>query len=117
MFRVGLNACQDGTEAFGGARQRQHRLRSAQDQLLVLERQQTVLYSETAEALTEPPEYVALGSTPFDRQKKYRELCDAYLREIGLLNDMPEGADLAAIETEDLESKIAACIRGDPIPF
>ena len=73
---------------------------------------------EITEALTPPPEYVALGSTPVERQKKYRELCDAYLREVGLLNDMPPGdADLAAIESEDVEAKIAASIRGDPIPF
>ena len=73
---------------------------------------------ETTETLTEPPEYVALGSTPGERQKKYRELCDAYLREVGLLNDKPpEGADLATIEAEDVASKIAASIRGDPIPF
>ncbi|MCP4599376.1 MAG: hypothetical protein GY847_02380 [Proteobacteria bacterium] len=39
--------------------------------------------------LTPPPAYIALGSTPEQRQKKYRSLCDRYLREEGLINDKP----------------------------
>lgn len=40
--------------------------------------------------LTPPPAYQALGRTARERQRKYRELCDAYLRAAGLLDDAPE---------------------------
>ena len=39
--------------------------------------------------LTPPRAYLALGKTPEARQKKYRQLCDQYLREAGLVDDDP----------------------------
>lgn len=37
-----------------------------------------------------PDEYLALGKTPSERQKKYRSICDAYMRELGLIDDSPD---------------------------
>jgi putative transposase len=37
--------------------------------------------------LTPPKAYLSLGKTAKERQKKYRSLCDAYLREAGLIED------------------------------
>ena len=45
--------------------------------------------SEVTAHLTPPPAYLALGKTPKARQRKYRQLCDAYLRQVGLINDRP----------------------------
>lgn len=42
------------------------------------------------EHLTPPPAYLALGRSARERQRKYRERCDAYLRAAGLLDDAPE---------------------------
>lgn len=39
--------------------------------------------------LTVPDWYLELGKTKEARQKRYRQLCDRYLREEGLLNDEP----------------------------
>jgi putative transposase len=39
--------------------------------------------------LTPPPAYLALGSTPAERQARYRSLCDEYMRREGLINDRP----------------------------
>jgi putative transposase len=69
---------------------------------------------DISDALTPPPEYLALGRTPDERQKKYRELCDAYLREVGLLVDAPGETDLELSASEDVDSRIAVGIRGDP---
>ena len=43
--------------------------------------------SQHTKHLTAPKAYLALGKTPKARQKKYRSLCDAYLRAAGLIND------------------------------
>ena len=43
-----------------------------------------------SERLTPPPEYLALGKTPAERQKRYRERCDEYLRAQGLIDDRPK---------------------------
>jgi len=40
--------------------------------------------------LTPPPEYLALGRTPKERQRRYRQLCDAYMREKGYIQDRPD---------------------------
>lgn len=40
--------------------------------------------------LTPPEEYIALGKTPAERQRKYRSICDAYMRELGLIDDAPD---------------------------
>lgn len=41
------------------------------------------------EHLTPPPGYFALGRTAEERRKKYRSLCDLYLRQAGLIADTP----------------------------
>jgi putative transposase len=45
--------------------------------------------SRFTEKLTPPPEYLALGNSSAERQRRYRELCDAYLREQGFVTDRP----------------------------
>lgn len=45
--------------------------------------------SSFTDSLTPPPAYNALGETPKERQRKYRQMCDEYLRHKGLLNDRP----------------------------
>ena len=63
--------------------------------------------------LTPPPAYLALGRTARERQQKYRQLCDAYLREKGLLDDAPEdGAEMAA-PNEESEAGALTCGRLD----
>lgn len=50
-------------------------------------------YGETNEftdILDVPAAYLALGKTPAQRQRAYRSLMDAYLRQNGLLDDAPE---------------------------
>lgn len=41
-------------------------------------------YTRSIEA---PQAYLQLGATPKERQRKYRKLCDSYLREAGLIED------------------------------
>lgn len=45
--------------------------------------------SANTEALTQPPAYLALGKTAKERQRRYRKMCDEYLRNKGLLDDRP----------------------------
>jgi putative transposase len=45
--------------------------------------------NEFTKYLTPPPAYLELGNTPVERQRKYRQLCDEYLRECELLDDEP----------------------------
>lgn len=45
--------------------------------------------NELTEHLTPPQAYLELGDTPEKRQRKYRQLCDQYLRESGLIDDRP----------------------------
>jgi putative transposase len=63
---------------------------------------------EVTAHLTPPPAYLALGRTPAERQRKYRQRCDAYLRSKGLLDDAPEvgvdGLGPAAPDTSELDS-------------
>ena len=44
---------------------------------------------ELTRHLTPPDWYVELGQTPEVRQMWYRRLCDAYMRELGLIDDAP----------------------------
>lgn len=46
--------------------------------------------SAATEGLTPPPAYQRLGRTATERQKKYRQRCDQYLRRVGLIDDRPE---------------------------
>ncbi len=43
--------------------------------------------SKQTEQLDPPAWYIALGRTPRERQRRYRQLLDAYLRSIDLLED------------------------------
>ena len=45
--------------------------------------------SDITAHLTPPEAYLELGRTPEERQRKYRQLCDEYLREQGLIDDDP----------------------------
>ena len=67
------------------------------------------------EKLVQPPEYLALGKTPEARQRKFRSLCDEYLRKKGLIEDQPE--DLTekkpAVATPSV-TDIAESAWGDP---
>jgi putative transposase len=45
--------------------------------------------NEFTKFLTPPPAYLELGATPQARQRKYRQLCDQYLRASDLLDDRP----------------------------
>ncbi len=66
--------------------------------------------------LTMPREYLSLGKSAAERQKRYRELCDEYLRKNGLIDDRPsergETPLGATIETDGLS--VLPCSRGDP---
>ena len=67
--------------------------------------------SEATEGLTPPPAYQRLGRTAKERQKKYRQRCDQYLRRVGLIDDRPgEGEEAEpAVNSEgfDLETVLA----------
>ena len=57
--------------------------------------------SELTNHLVPPPAYLALGRTPGERQRKYRQLCDIYLRNAGLIDDRPsEETDERPAESE-----------------
>ena len=45
--------------------------------------------TEYTQQLTPPEAYMELGESPAERQSKYRQLCDEYLREQGLIEDDP----------------------------
>ena len=45
--------------------------------------------SSVTRHLTPPKAYLELGKTSTERQRKYRQHCDQYLREAGLINDEP----------------------------
>jgi putative transposase len=66
--------------------------------------------------LTPPAAYLALGSTPSARQRKYRSLCDQYLRKAGLLDDRPSEEVAEPLETEEARRACdeAPHSRGDP---
>ena len=68
------------------------------------------------EKLTMPREYLSLGKSPEARQKRYRELCDAYLRRNGLIDDRPsEEVESAAAFGGQIDSEsVTPCSRGDP---
>lgn len=48
--------------------------------------------NEFTEALDVPTAYLELGKTPKQRQKRYRQHIDIYLRDAGLINDEPVGS-------------------------
>jgi putative transposase len=60
--------------------------------------------SELTEDLTPPPAYLALGDTAEERQRRYRELCDLYLRKQGLINDRPDEDVAEPLATDGLET-------------
>ena len=67
--------------------------------------------------LIPPPAYLALGDTPKKRQKKYRSLCDHYLRQEGVIDDTPPEYSGDGIQSERLTlqpdgTQVRA--RGDP---
>ncbi len=67
--------------------------------------------------LTQPPAYLALGDTPEKRQKRYRSLCDHYLRDEGLIDDAPDEhqPDKKTIkETNPQNEQTLQKARGDP---
>jgi putative transposase len=67
------------------------------------------------EKLTPPPEYLALGNSPEERQRRYRERCDAYLREHGLIADRPPEPSGDGPRTTLLQnSEVPSQARGDP---
>ena len=76
--------------------------------------------NEYTEHLTPPPAYLALGDTPSKRQKKYRSLCDSYLREQGLIDDEPSEEGTHGDEFENSPNQSTECsirARGDPKQF
>ncbi|MCP4598945.1 MAG: hypothetical protein GY847_00115 [Proteobacteria bacterium] len=67
--------------------------------------------------LTPPQAYMALGDTPEKRQKRYRSLCDQYLRDEGLIDDAPSEHQPDGELTKGINSKnkeIPPQARGDP---
>lgn len=62
------------------------------------------------EHLTQPAWYLALGNTKRKRQRRYRQLCDRYLRREGLLNDEPldSVSDLDGEADQKEEQRVAA---------
>ncbi len=61
--------------------------------------------SAHTEHLTPPPVYLALGKTAETRRRRYRKLCDQYLRRAGLINDRPEETSDVLHLDEDRESE------------
>jgi putative transposase len=72
--------------------------------------------NEYTRHLTPPPSYLLLGDTPQKRQKKYRSLCDKYLREAGLIDDTPPIYDESAAKTKLEPNHLVTDFRnkGDP---
>ena len=67
------------------------------------------------EKLTLPEAYLALGKTPEMRRKKYRQLCDQYMRENNLLQDQPpENETPLTKDTKSEPEPVQVCARGDP---
>jgi hypothetical protein len=66
--------------------------------------------------LTPPPAYLALGKTAEERRKKYRSLCDLYLRQEGLIADAPDESIYSrALEQKTFEQALYQIrIRGKP---
>ncbi len=86
--------------------------------------------SHRTEKLTPPPAYIALGKTARQRQKKYRRMCDEYLRKKGLLKDRPSKPSKKGPneekqsngraengETSDTSESSPSRARGDPLPL
>jgi len=71
--------------------------------------------SRYTELLIPPEAYMALGKTAEERRKKYRQLCDWYLRQQGLIQDRPSEEVEALEEPWDFESMLYSIrIRGAP---
>ncbi len=69
--------------------------------------------------LTPPQAYLELGKTPKQRQRRYRQLCDDYLRREGLIDDAPSEEVEPLRSNEDSATKHSATqdierTRGDP---
>ncbi len=58
-------------------------------------------------ALTPPPAYMALGKTDKERRRKYRRLCNAYLRREGLLLDVPKDHENPYAYEEELGNALS----------
>jgi len=78
--------------------------------------------TEDTKCLTLPPAYLELGKTPEQRQKRYRQLCDLYLRNAGLIKDRPNEEVSEPIgdlvdSTPQAKRKAASLplARGDPM--
>lgn len=56
--------------------------------------------SVATKGLTMPLAYLKLGSTPQKRQQRYRQLCDQYLRNAGLIDDRPAEGKEPGLTTE-----------------
>ena len=66
--------------------------------------------------LTPPTGYLAMGKSAPERRKRYRQLCDLYLRQQGLICDRPEEDVDSAGFREDFECSLyALTIRGSPL--
>ena len=56
--------------------------------------------ARVGEHLTPPKGYLDLGKTSEARQRRYRRLCDEYMREAGLIADRP---------SEEMEARFIGC--------
>jgi len=66
--------------------------------------------------LTPPEGYLAGGKTAAERRKKYRQLCDLYLREQGLIDDRPdEVVEAPGAHSNFDEMLYALTLRGTPL--
>ncbi len=68
--------------------------------------------------LTPPPAYMALGRTAEERRRRYRSLCDLYLRQEGLKQDAPseEESSEETLREEFVMALYGIDIRGAPPP-
>jgi putative transposase len=72
------------------------------------------------ENITPPPEYMELGDTPEKRQRRYRQMCDIYMRKEGLIDDTPdeqvnEPHTVATMDSDSSTSSNQPKSRGDPL--
>ncbi|MDJ0762456.1 MAG: hypothetical protein QNJ97_05650 [Myxococcota bacterium] len=66
--------------------------------------------------LTPPQAYLACGKTAASRRKKYRRLCDLYLRQENLIDDCPGETVDTPLCASDFENLLYAIrIRGRPL--
>jgi len=68
--------------------------------------------SELTKDLTPPKAYLALGDTPAKRQRRYRQACDIYMRQRGLIDDRPDETVDAPYVVGETEAAGSACDGG-----